>query len=301
MLPAGMVPSAVAERSVRWIHDNLSYFDPFAKSSISQDLRHKALAELVLLCLLLRRHENFRALPEMRDVMAFVVGLNDNAFFEASLCRWNDALVPVLILAATLEAYGLTSENNRRQMVQRVVRHSNVCIIERIPYRQLELRHILDAGGFAHGLPSYRELWSRTLVAHRPNLMFLSDDDVYGITHALFYVSDFAARSIDFLSPQEVEHIHEAVTHLLGVYIRRKNWDLAAELLAAEKCLGRTSRHSVMGWRLLMEAQQADGRMDGPYLKKLADNERDAEHLFDACYHTTLVSALAGVVWSRRS
>ena len=301
MLPAGMVPSAVAERSVRWIHDNLSYFDPFAKSSISQDLRHKALAELVLLCLLLRRHENFRALPEMRDVMAFVVGLNDNAFFEASLCRWNDALVPVLILAATLEAYGLTSENNRRQMVQRVVRHSNVCIIERIPYRQLELRHILDAGGFAHGLPSYRELWSRTLLAHRPNLMFLSDDDVYSITHALFYVSDFAARSIDFLSPQEVEHIHEAVTHLLGVYIRRKNWDLAAELLAAEKCLGRTSRHSVMGWRLLMEAQQADGRMDGPYLKKLADKERDAERLFDACYHTTLVSALAGVVWSRRS
>ena len=233
--------------------------------------------------------------------MAFVADLNDNPFFEASLCRWNDALVPVLILAATLEAYGLTAENDRRQMIQKVVRDSNVCIIERIPYRQLELRHILDAGGFAHGLPSYRELWSRTLVAHRPNLMFLSDNDVYSITHALFYVSDFSAHNVDFLTPQEIAYVHDVVTHLLGVYIRRKNWDLAAELLAAEKCLGRISRHSVMGWRLLLEAQHADGRIDGPYLGQLADDKRDAEHLFDACYHTTLVSALAGMVWSRRS
>lgn len=122
----------------------------------------------------------------------------------------------------------------------------------------------------------------------------------YSITHALLYASDFSARPLDFLAQEEVQRVHEAVVHLLGVYLRRKNWDLAAELLAAERCLGRVSRHSLMGWRHLLAAQQADGRMDGPQLERLADGERDAERLFDACYHTTLVAALAGAVWTRR-
>jgi len=298
MLPAGKVPLAVARKAIRWIHGNLRYFDPFAQSPISEDVRHKAFAELALLCFLLRRHESLRSLPEMRDVLSFVADLNKNPFFETCLCRWNDALVPVLILTATLDAYELTREPGRRKMIQKIVQNSNVCAIERVPYRQLELRHILDAGGFAHSLPSYCDLWNRTLLAHRPNLMFLSDDDVYSITHVLFYLSDFSATKIDFLAEREIERIHETVVHLLGVYIRRKNWDLAAELLAAEKCLRRTSRHSAMGWRLLMQAQGTDGRMDGPYLGKLADHQRDADHLFDACYHTTLVTALAGAIWS---
>ena len=299
-LRAGTLPWLICSSSIRWICNNLRHFDPFANSPLAEDLRHQALAELSLLCLLLRRDEAIRSLPELAKVMTFVAGLNTNALFEASLCRWNNAIVPVVILAVTLEAYGLTAENDRRVMIQKALRNTNACIVERVPYRQLELRHILDAGGFAHNLPTYRELWSRTLLAQRPNLLFLSDEDVYSITHVLFYVSDFSARKIEFLAPQEIDYVHDAVCHLVGVYLRRKNWDLVGELLMAERCLRKTSRFSVMAWRHLMEAQHPDGRMDGPYLEKLADHERDEEHLFETCYHTTLVSALASAVGRRR-
>jgi hypothetical protein len=126
--------------------------------------------------------------------------------------------------------------------------------------------------------------------------MFLSDDDVYSITHVLFYLSDFAARRIIFLDGRTVDSIHDILCHLIGVYIRARNWDLTAELLAAEACLGKGSRYSAAGWSTLATVQQRDGRMDGPYLTKLAEDARGSEQMFDACYHTTLVSALAGAV-----
>jgi hypothetical protein len=293
-LRASAAPFSVATNSIRWIHSNLEHFNPFVPSTIPEDLRHKAFAELVLLCLILRRHERFASLSEIRDIMAFASRLHTNPFFEASIGRWNDALVPVLILAVALEAYGLGANTERRKMIERVIRDSNVCIIERVPFRQLELRHILDLGGFAHRLPSYRDLWSRTLLANKPNIALLSDDDVYSITHVLFYLSDFSAQKIEFLLPSEIDGIHHLISHLLGVFIRRRNWDLTAELLAAERCLARISRRSIIGWRHLVQAQFGDGRMEGPQMEKLDADVGDPEKIFSACYHTTLVSALAG-------
>src|SRR5262249_17131349 len=159
--------------------------------------------------------------------------------------RWNELIIRVLILTVALEAYGLASEHDRRSTIQKVLWDSNACIVERIPYRQLELRYILDLGGFSHSLPPYHELWRQTLLAHRPNLMFLFDNDVYSITHVLFYLTDFSARELSFPAARDAQRIHEQVCHLLGVHIRRENWDLVGELLMAERCLRRTSRYSV--------------------------------------------------------
>jgi hypothetical protein len=297
--PASQLPQLVARKAIRWIYGNLGYFNPFAESRLSDDFRHKAFAELALLCLILRRHALLGSLPEIREIITFASKLNDNPFFEASLCRWNDALIPVLMLSVTLDAYGISPGGRRREMIQNVVQESNACVIERVPYRQLELRHILDVGGFDHNLPSYKELWSLTLLANRPNLMFLSNNDIYSITHALFYVTDFAVQKIGFLGALDIGVIHSTICHLLGVCIRRENWDLTAELLVAEKCLGRTSRYSVIGWRYLWESQETDGRVEGPQSAHPANEVRDGESVFEACYHTTLVAAIAGAVWSR--
>ena len=224
---ARICPTSIVRSGLRLIHDNLRYFDPLIQCKISEDLRHQALAELSLLCLLVKRYEAFDSMAEMTAAMNLVARLYDSAFFQTILYRWNDALVSYLILTVSLEKHGY-EVSQQKSIVQEMVLRSNLCSIERTPYRLLELRHILDIGGFAHSLPSYRDLWRRTLLAQRPNLVFLSDSDVYAITHTLFYLSDFSWTDVDCLSPQDVEYAHYAIAHLLGVYVRRKHCDLVA-------------------------------------------------------------------------
>lgn len=301
LTPVSALPLRVATKSLQWIHSQIRYFDPFSDCELSDDLRHKALAELALLCLIFRRHPELGSLRETNAIVSFIAQLSTTPFFEASLCRWNDAIIPVLILTVMLDAYGVARTIATREMICRVIHGSNIGIIERIPYRQLELRHILDAGGFEHNLPSYRDLWSRTLLANSPNLMFLSDSDVYSLTHTVFYLTDFGARKIEFLLTSEAERVHNTISCLLGVYLRQQNWDIAAELLLAEKCIGRTSRYSVVAWKRLMAAQLPDGRFEGPQLDASANRSSDPKQVFEDSYHTTLVCALTGAVWDSKA
>ncbi len=233
---------------------------------------------------------------QIQDIVAFIHKVSANPTLTTGVCRWGEAIVPTAILAVSLDGFGISMADGQHALLQRSIEYTNSCTIERVPYRMLELRHTLDAGGFHHKLPSYKELWSRTLLAHLPNIVFLSDDDVYSITHTLFYTTDFASHRIEFLSAHDIDRIKQMLSSLLGLYIRRQNLDLVGELLAAERCLGIISRYSVIGWQTIADAQHLDGRVDGPQLRNDEKASQEAARLFDCCYHTTLVAALAGAL-----
>jgi hypothetical protein len=177
--------------------------------------------------------------------------------------------------------------------------HGYASAVEVVPYRALDFRYMLDCGEIDFKFPSYSEIYKNTLLCKKPPIIYLTDEDVYAITHTLFYLSDFGARAPEAIPQEELPSVRRLVALLLGVYLRSKNWDLVAEILICCQCLD--MRPKVVfetAWGDLMAAQQTDGMVHGPYfsadkMQQLSGSEQRIYNLKQN-YHTTLVSALAG-------
>jgi hypothetical protein len=160
---------------------------------------------------------------------------------------------------------------------------------------------VLDAGQFRHDLPSYAVLGQSSIVSKPVNVIYLTNAEAYSITHGLFYLSDFGSRPVVGLSQSQREHMEWVVDRILGMYIRAGNWDLVSELLVSCHCLGSTGSDTyALSWRALCGAQWPCGAVPGPYYKAEKANSltgaKNREYVFEQCYHTTLVTALAGAL-----
>ncbi|MGI0014511.1 MAG: DUF6895 family protein, partial [Nitrososphaera sp.] len=184
------------------------------------------------------------------------------------------------------------------EIIQHILDQGYTTAVEDVPFRVMDLRHMLDSGGFKHNFPSYDHLYQQTLLAKTPPLLYLTDADVYSITHTLFYLADFGFRPIEAIPGEQLPTVCWIIGALLGIYLRSSNWDLVGELLLACRCL-RWPPPFVFdtAWDALLDAQLPDGSIPGPeFLKeemqKLNELERRT-YCFEKNYHTTLVSALA--------
>lgn len=184
--------------------------------------------------------------------------------------------------------------------LQWLVDHGNIIANEDVPHRMLDLRHLLDTAGLQHQLPSYAKVYRDTTLAKGINPIAATNHNAYSITHTLFYVTDWGARPAFTIIPRS--HRKRAaglVEQMLGMALRRNDWDLAAEFLLSWYCLGVTDAPLYnLGWQALVDAQWTNGVMPGPsYNPQRAaehDEETAASYVFDTCCHTTLVAAFAG-------
>ena len=106
-----------------------------------------------------------------------------------------------------------------------------------MPFRLMDLRNVLDAGGFQHDLPQTEALYRSTLLHQRPLPHYLTNADVYCLTHAIFYVTDFGAALPGFVGPDDLTGHRTLVEQLLGLFVRLGDWDLTSELLLCRRCL----------------------------------------------------------------
>ena len=121
-----------------------------------------------------------------------------------------------------------------RHVIQAVVDHGYVTATEEVGFRDLDLRHLLDLGGYRHHLPSYRSLYRQTVLGRGGPVLSFNHADAYSVTHTLFYLSDFGARSIDAIPQRELPYVRWILQVLLGQYLLLKDWDLVAELLLGD-------------------------------------------------------------------
>ncbi|MFI9625612.1 DUF6895 family protein [Streptomyces sp. NPDC052042] len=186
------------------------------------------------------------------------------------------------------------------------------------PYKpvlsRIELRYFADRGGFTapDGLPGLRALHRESIAARGADVLQLTGDETYALTHVLFYATDFGHQHLPPHRGGTVARLRETVRVLLGVHLARGSLDLLAELLLCDTVLdaGREAgpdprrgqvrapgRWRRAGWNALAAAQRADGAVPGPVHRPeiLAGlvGDKSAAYLFGTCYHTTLASALA--------
>jgi hypothetical protein len=296
----------IADRALDWIEANLDCFEPLHGSAKPDEVRQKAVVELALLCMYLRRRPRYANDHRVARSLEFLLRLSRTPFFSEALFRVPTLFVPHLLLAVALHNCGYDTLGSRWPAIQKLVDASNVTWTERPSHRTLELRLLLDLGGFSYRLPSMADLHGSSILATPLNVIYATDGDAYAITHALFYLSDFGHQPIAFPSNADEERSLLVVEELLGMYLHCGNWDLVGELLLSCYCLRRTTFDLyTLGWQALLNEQWADGSMPGPHLdRRQADGLEGAKrrsYLFEQSYHTTLVAALAGGLCPPRS
>jgi hypothetical protein len=301
--PASGAFQALERGAVAWTARNLAYFDPEGLSPSERTFARKSLAELALLLVYRVKLDPSPLEEDYSTILYHVERVFARRSYREAIARDHRSFLLYAFAYAALKLCGRSTAEYDR-LVEQALDSRLPLIVERIPYRQLDLIHFLHLVGEERRAPSFADVFPRTLLAGRPNVVELKDDDVYAVTHALFYMTDFGLRRADWADSFDVSDAAGLVCTLMRRYHSLGNADLMAELIASSLCLGVSdSAETDEAWRFLREAQQPDGRIAGP--RGFVDEAR-AEELggpayrdWITSYHTTMVAALAALMARR--
>ncbi|MEV7684217.1 hypothetical protein AB0O64_37660 [Streptomyces sp. NPDC088341] len=289
---------AVEDRAVAWLAARRTLIDPGNAGPDGVLFARKALIETAFLVGLRARLDPDPLDGDYAALLDQVQDITARPSYRELIARDEAAF---LLYAGTYAALRLCGRDDPefRRIVERIAASGYATVFERIPYRQLDLLHTLYLCQIEHSLPALDDVLPFTLLCNSPNAIKLTDNDIYAITHTIFYATDFGLRVPRWphgFDPGEAVELLEA---LLSLTRGRENADLVGELLCCLLCLGvRESEEAERAWNFIASVQEPDGRVNGPrgvVHPKLADGD-DAYQHWATGYHTTIVAALAALL-----
>jgi len=279
-----------------WIQSNLREFDP-TNGQVNRNLRLKALSELLFVCYLQKRRSKTLP-PPFDEFVSFGLDVVQRMKYPDGIHRKPELVFPYSIIYKSLRECG-TSLETLKDVIQSLLDIGLPMASEDNPYRKMELRYALEDGGFKHLPPSFWSLY-RSTSFHRslqdaPPILTLGLDQVYGLTHLVFYLTDFgfSTRRVPKLAS-----LRWLVSAQLGLQTLERNWDAVAELLLCCNFLRYfPSSFYKSAWLSLFKAQKTDGSLTDNFfdVKKfesmaIPENQR---YYFEQHYHTTTVCTAA--------
>lgn len=289
---------AVESRAVAWLAARRDRIDPAHAAPDRVLFARKALLETAFLVGLRARLDPAPLDGGYATLLDTIQDIAARPSYRELIARDEAAL---LLYAGTYAALRLCGREDPefRTLIQQSVSGGYAAAFERIPYRQLDLLHTLELCGIAHTLPSMAEVMPFTLLHNSPNVLKLADRDIYALTHAIFYATDFGLRPPSGPRSFDRGAAVELLEALLVLTRDQGNADLVGELLCCLLCLGvRDSEESHRAWEFLLSVQEDDGRVNGPQgvvHPGLTDGD-DAYRHWATGYHTTIVAALAALL-----
>jgi hypothetical protein len=285
------------QKALAWVKANLAEFDP-GVHRVNQNLRLKALSELLFTCSLYRRR--FGRLPSPLDgFVAHGVEATRRTDYVDSIHRKPELVLPYSMIYKSLRDCG-TELGDLKDAIQSMLDIGLPMATEDNPYRKMELRYALEGGGFRRLPPPVRTLFGatslHTSLRDAPPVLSFKLDHVYGLTHAVFYLTDFGLSARGRIP--DASSLRWLVTAMLGLQTLERNWDAVAELLLCCDSLGYfPSAVYRQAWGSLLEAQKGDGSLtdnffDAKRFESMGDPER-SRYYFEQHYHTTIVCAAA--------
>ncbi|MFE1171035.1 DUF6895 family protein [Streptomyces sp. NPDC058773] len=289
---------AVETRAVAWLAARRHLIDPAEVATGRVLFARKALIETAFLVGLRARLDPEPLDGDYAALLDQVEQIAARPSYRELVARDEAAL---LLYAGTYAALRLCGREDPefRQLITQAAAGGYAAVFERIPYRQLDLLHTLELCGVPHALPAVDEVLPFTLLCNGPNVLKLTDRDIYALTHTLFYATDFGLREPRWPQGFDPGAAVELLEALLVLTLGQENADLVGELLCCLLCLGvRDSGEARRAWEFLSATQEADGRVNGPpgvVHPGLADGD-DAYRHWATGYHTTIVAALAALL-----
>ena len=175
----------LAGRALDWISDHLTEFDPYPVDGKMDILRAKAAAELALMCATCLRVPQ---LASDQRLIRFIEAMSEvirRPIYNERIMGSPGEFTLIGGTYAALRACGFEDAAYHAQL-QRLVDMGHPLATERVPYRMLDLRYILELGGFSHDVPSYSELYAATPLAAELEVAFIGIPEAYSITHTVF-------------------------------------------------------------------------------------------------------------------
>jgi hypothetical protein len=111
-------------------------------------------------------------------------------------------------------------------------------------------------------------------------------ENVYELTHAVFYATDFGNHQVSLEAQQRAQALR-VMNRLLSYWSSVGDWDITSELLASLNCLG---ANNIAAAGALAKARLHDGGI--PVDCTMAAQTSEQEKTFWRCRHTTLIDAL---------
>lgn len=288
-------PEAVYRRALGWVLAQLECFDPRHPFVQDHQLRVKPFLELVFVLNPALRAGLDRQVPELRRLTRFIDATFANYDFAAF--AHNDP-AGLLLLALRDEYFGVTgrSGDGNDGLLARFVAsglHERVTR-SRIPFRVMDLHYALDRAAGQFRPEAYLPLYKRTVLARGRGLTRCNTNDLYSITHTLFYLADLGQSPVAPLLGTDAGRVHELLRHALAMMLRQKNLDLAGEFIMCLSFFGETDSPLLrLAWAELAAQQLPDGAMPSPTFSAARQAElagdAAARYEFTQCYHTTLV------------
>lgn len=279
--------------SLEWVDQNFGHFKP----QLSADAKRvgfvtKAAAELAVVCAVASTAAPGTSGAPYRRLARRIWEeiFRDDAVQDHMLA--SPAEVPSLGFYGSMRQCGFDDLRYRDELLQ-LLASGYLAAIERPPSSELDFLYSLRVAGFDASAPD--TVYRRSMLAHHPSPSTLTTEDVYTMTHAIFFTTDFGRCTPAFFSSADREYFASALPLLTGYYLRIKDWDLTAELLIALSATGVRPPVFSVGWEILSQAQNTDGSYSGPTEGRPADQTpSDLEWIaFRNDYHTTLAVLLA--------
>jgi len=283
---------SLVDNALAWCAESL----PFFSITRTNDMRvsAKAFAEF-LLALNVLRDSGYGRTPAYDALLALAIDETRAFDWEAALAQRSD----LLLLAAYLNTF--CSRNGLPTVIptDRITAALDAVLpLDAVPYRELDMLCGLAQGG----APIADERFTGALLRSGclgDEVMGFDDMDLYAATHAFFYATVFGDRS-GRIAPALRDEMLATIDLGLDVTLREGHADLVGEYLMCYASLDvPVSRRERAAWSFLTSAQQPNGAVP---IYATADVRGDdfraapdrAQWL--ACYHTTLVAAMAGAM-----
>lgn len=302
--PEPVVQPTRFEAALDWL---VLHLETFSVASQSRELegqdvelawRIKPLGELILLVRVLERNGvDAAALPELRDAV-----LRYTAEFDWHLLGASNAAgaSPLAMVLELFEAHGMKGSLERDYVAQ-LIAFDYFEGMDRIPYRMMDVLYSFDLAGFDMDAEDFKDQFAQTSFGKHQLLPRFSFDDMYSLTHAVFYLTDFGQADISkYLDEAEIARLRTVLARLMVVLLRVDNRDILGELLLCWRfCNFRSDaneRHIIdRSFARIEEMRCASGAI-APTEKAFAD-EISEPGQFRKLYHTTLVCGMLFGLW----
>jgi len=176
--------------------------------------------------------------------------------------------------------------------------------MDRMSYRDMDLVYSLWRLGYAPTTLRMDQMFANTAFGRGQFLPKYSIDDIYSLTHAIFYLTDVGFRPLsEVLDAETIARLRRDLIALTAIMLRDDNCDVLGELLLCWIfCHIKCSSYEQALFRLGMDRMLAIATPDGcvPYCTRSRARYLAGQDSFKAVYHPTLVAtilfALAGEI-----
>ncbi|MFF3004377.1 DUF6895 family protein [Kitasatospora sp. NPDC057940] len=162
------------------------------------------------------------------------------------------------------------------------------------PNRRLGVANARRVIGLAHQ-PDWAALAAGTWLGATPEPWAVNWMTGYDITHTVFHLTDWGARPDGLPEPMR-EHVRDWLPAWLDIWLEIGQWDLAAELLVVDACIGEPATGR-QGWDALAAVQHEDGLLP----RDTDPVDEDRERAFQDHQHTAVVAVVAGGITLARA